>query len=94
LDFTNRLTPDAQKRISSAVEDARSARRVLVGNGLLTAVSLFACAFLSPGTPRTLIVAVLFFGGLCSSMQFTALDTLGFADVPPDQMNPAPKLPV
>jgi EmrB/QacA subfamily drug resistance transporter len=64
-------------------------RRVLIFNGLLTAVSLFACAFLSPATPTPVIVAVLFFGGLCRSMQFTSLTTLGFADVPPGQMSAA-----
>ncbi|MBV8378547.1 MAG: MFS transporter, partial [Verrucomicrobia bacterium] len=64
-------------------------RRVLIGNGILTALSLFACAFLSPMMPTPLIVAVLFFGGLCRSMQFTSLVTLGFADVPSSQMSAA-----
>jgi EmrB/QacA subfamily drug resistance transporter len=64
-------------------------RRVLIGNGLLTALSLFACAFLSPTTPTPVIVAVLFFGGLCRSMQFTSLNTLGFADIPSSQMSAA-----
>ncbi len=64
-------------------------RRVLIGNGLLTAASLFACAFLSPTLPVPIIIAVLFFGGLCRSMQFTSLNTLGFADVPPNQMSAA-----
>ena len=64
-------------------------RRVLIGNGLLTAFSLFACAFLSPALPTPVIVAILFFGGLCRSMQFTSLNTLGFADIPPAQMSAA-----
>jgi EmrB/QacA subfamily drug resistance transporter len=64
-------------------------RKVLIGNGLLTAISLFACALLSPAMPTPVIVAVLFFGGLCRSMQFTSLNTLGFADIPPNQMSAA-----
>jgi len=64
-------------------------RRVLIGNGLLTALSLFACALLSPAMPTPIISAILFFGGLCRSMQFTSLNTLGFADVPPGQMSAA-----
>ena len=64
-------------------------RKVLIGNGLLTAVSLFACAFLSPTLPTPVVVAILFFGGLCRSMQFTSLNTLGFADIPPGQMSAA-----
>jgi EmrB/QacA subfamily drug resistance transporter len=64
-------------------------RKVLIGNGLLTAVSLFACTFLSPTLPTPVILAILFFGGLCRSMQFTSLNTLGFADIPPSQMSAA-----
>jgi EmrB/QacA subfamily drug resistance transporter len=64
-------------------------RKVLIFNGLLTAISLFACALLSPELPTPLILLVLFFGGLCRSMQFTSLNTLGFADIPPGQMSSA-----
>jgi MFS family permease len=64
-------------------------RRVLIVNGVLTAVSLFACAFLSPTMPTPILFAVLFFGGLCRSMQFTSLNTLGFADIPAGQMSAA-----
>ncbi|MBV9489439.1 MAG: MFS transporter, partial [Verrucomicrobia bacterium] len=62
-------------------------RKVLIVNGFVTAASLFACALLKPDTPTAIIVAVLFFGGLCRSMQFTALNTLAFADVPADDMS-------
>jgi hypothetical protein len=58
-------------------------RATLIGNGLLAAASLFACGALFPDTPKAVIVAVLFAGGLFRSMQFTALNTLNFADVPP-----------
>ncbi|HEY0794109.1 MAG TPA: MFS transporter [Chthoniobacterales bacterium] len=58
-------------------------RTTLIGNGVLAAVSLFACGTLFPNTPRPVILVVLFAGGLFRSMQFTALNTLNFADVPP-----------
>jgi Major Facilitator Superfamily len=64
-------------------------RRILIGNGLLTALSLLACAFLWPTTPVPVILAILFFGGLCRFMQFTSLNTLGFADIPPRRMSAA-----
>jgi EmrB/QacA subfamily drug resistance transporter len=64
-------------------------RKVLLVNGLLTALSLFACAFLTPEMPTPVIVVILFFGGLCRSMQFTSLNTLGFADIPSGQMSAA-----
>lgn len=64
-------------------------RNVLLGNGLLAALSLTAIAAFSPSTPYPLVAATLFAGGLFRSMQFTAANTLGFADVPPAQMTGA-----
>ena len=41
---------------------------------------------LTPATPVWLICAVLFAGGLTRSMQFSALNTIAFADVPQPRM--------
>jgi EmrB/QacA subfamily drug resistance transporter len=64
-------------------------RRVLLVNGSLVLAGFVACALLGPGTPRSAIAAVLFCCGLCRSMQFTAFNTLAFADVQPAQMSGA-----
>ena len=64
-------------------------RETLVANGLLNAAAIFACAFLTPATPVAIVVAILFVSGLTRSMQFTALNTLAFADVPADRMSGA-----
>jgi EmrB/QacA subfamily drug resistance transporter len=64
-------------------------RSVLLWNGLLTAASIAACSALMPGTPFTIIVIVLFLGGASRSLQFTALSSISFADVPPAQMSGA-----
>lgn len=61
-------------------------KRILAVNGIFNVLALLACAMLSPGTPTALIIIVLFVSGLCRSMQFTAINTLAFADVPSDQM--------
>src|SRR5271165_2201065 len=53
-------------------------RTVLIANSLLSAVTIFACALFSSSTPKAIIVAVLFAGGLFRSMQFTSLNTVGF----------------
>ncbi len=62
---------------------------VLIVNGLLNAVFIAACALFSPDTPPWFIVPVLFIGGMCRSMHFTALNTIAFADIPPGQMTGA-----
>ncbi|TFW25250.1 MFS transporter [Duganella callida] len=55
---------------------------VILANGVANVLSLAACALLTPATPVWLIAAVLFVGGLTRSMQFSALNTIAFADVP------------
>jgi len=64
-------------------------RTVLLVNGGLNVAMIVAFALLSAGTPVVLTCAILFAGGLCRSMQFTALNSLAFADVEPAQMNGA-----
>ncbi|MDR3517003.1 MAG: MFS transporter [Azospirillaceae bacterium] len=64
-------------------------KTVLVGNGVLNALSLLACAFIEPTTPVPVIVLILFVGGLTRSMQFTAVNTIAFADVAAADMTAA-----
>jgi EmrB/QacA subfamily drug resistance transporter len=64
-------------------------RRVLLVNGALTTLTVLGCAALTPATPYAVMVVVLFAGGLTRSLQFSALNSLAFADVPPDQMSDA-----
>ncbi len=64
-------------------------RPVLITNGMLAAVSIFVCGLLVPAMPKALMAAVLFFSGLCRSMQFTSLNSLAFADVPAERMTGA-----
>jgi EmrB/QacA subfamily drug resistance transporter len=59
---------------------------VLLVNGLANVSTLAACALLTPSTPVWIIAVVLFVGGLTRSMQFSALNTIAFADVPQPRM--------
>lgn len=61
-------------------------RTVLVGNGLINAAAIAACAVFSPAVPLWLICLILFIGGMSRSMQFTALNTIAFADIPQPAM--------
>jgi MFS family permease len=64
-------------------------RRVLVVNGLVTAALIGSFSVLSPNTPAALTIVLLFAHGLSRSMQFTAISTLAFVDVPQSQMSSA-----
>jgi len=67
-------------------------RNVLLVNGSLVLVGFGACALLGRATPHAVIAAVLFGCGLCRSMQFTAFNTLAFADLAQNQMSGATTL--
>jgi len=64
-------------------------RATLLVNGSVNAALILGCAFLTPATPVAVIVALLFASGLTRSMQFTALNTLAFAEVPESWMSGA-----
>ncbi|MER8408835.1 DHA2 family efflux MFS transporter permease subunit [Mesorhizobium sp. M0185] len=67
-------------------------RSVLIVNGVIASLSIMACAALSPQTPQALVVVLMLIAGLSRSMQFTALNTLAFADVAPPQRSSAATL--
>lgn len=62
-------------------------KKLLLINGALNVLALLACAFLTPHTPVWVIMLVLYLGGVFRSIQFTAISTLAFADVPSPQMS-------
>jgi EmrB/QacA subfamily drug resistance transporter len=67
-------------------------RRVLVGNAVISAAFLLSYAAFRPGTPHLVILALLLTGGFFRSLQFTGINTLAFADVPPPRMSRATSL--
>lgn len=79
----------AMKPATTAILRRFGFRTTLIANGLLVVATLWGVAFLGPTSPYPVVAAVLFAGGLFRSMQFTALNTLGFADVPQEGMTAA-----
>lgn len=82
----------AMKSITTPTLRLFGFRSVLTMNGLLASGSIAACALLSPDTSEIIGFALLFFAGLTRSMQFTALNTIGFADIAPAQRSSASTL--
>jgi EmrB/QacA subfamily drug resistance transporter len=64
-------------------------RTLLLWNCLLGSAVLGTCALFRPDWPEALICAVLVFGGVVRSLQFDALSTLVFANVPVERMSGA-----
>lgn len=67
-------------------------RRVLITNGIMVSAGFAAMAMFTVNTPYWVMVLVLFISGLNRSMHFTALNTIGFADVGEQQMRDASTL--
>lgn len=67
-------------------------RTVLVVNTVIATVFLVASALFTAATPSAVIFAVLLVGGFFRSLQFTALNALGFADVDRPRMSQATSL--
>jgi EmrB/QacA subfamily drug resistance transporter len=82
----------SMKLVTTPVMRQFGFRPVLIVNGVIAALSLAAMSLLTPTTPKLVIVLVLFASGLSRSLQFTALNTLSFADVPKAQMSGASAL--
>jgi MFS family permease len=67
-------------------------RNIMVINAVVSSLFLAACALFTPATPLLLIMIILIVGGFFRSLQFTAINTLAYADVEPAEMSRATTL--
>jgi predicted MFS family arabinose efflux permease len=67
-------------------------RRTLIGNALLTGLTLTATGLFELSTPYWVVVVVLFISGIIRSLQFSTLGALTYADVPSQQSSDASSL--
>jgi MFS family permease len=82
----------AMKPLTTAIIRRFGFRSVLLVNGVLASLTVAAMSLLSPASPVAWTAAILFASGLARSLQFTALNTLSFADIPKPQMSAAATL--
>jgi EmrB/QacA subfamily drug resistance transporter len=64
-------------------------RRVLIGNAVISGLFLMSYALFKPDTAHLVIFLALLAGGFFRSLQFTAINTLAYADVPSPRMSKA-----
>jgi EmrB/QacA subfamily drug resistance transporter len=67
-------------------------RNIMVINAVVSSVFLAACALFTAATPLLLIMILLVVGGFFRSLQFTAINTLAYAEVDPPRMSRATTL--
>ncbi|MGH7051721.1 MAG: MFS transporter [Acetobacteraceae bacterium] len=64
-------------------------RATLIVNGLISALTIALMAGFRPAWPLAAIYGVLLMGGFFRSLQFTAFNSIAFADIPPQKLSAA-----
>ncbi len=92
ISFATALGAFAMKPLVRPLLRRTGFRLALVVNGAIAAAGIAALALIGPAWPSAAIFLLLAVGGLARSLQFTALNTLAFAEVPPERMSAATAL--
>ncbi|TCV93211.1 EmrB/QacA subfamily drug resistance transporter [Luteibacter rhizovicinus] len=87
--FVSALGAMAMKATAAPLLRRFGFRSVLVWNGVLSLAFIALCAAFRPDWPLWIIYAVLLIGGFFQSLQFTAYNTVAYADVPSERFSSA-----
>jgi MFS family permease len=79
----------AMKFTATAIIRRFGFRRVLVVNAIISGLFLASYGLFTVTTPQWLILALLLVGGFFRSLEFTALNAIGFADIEQAKMSRA-----
>ena len=79
----------AMKFTASTILRRCGFRRVLIVNGVISALFLASYGLFTPRPPHWLLLAALLAGGFFRSLEFTALNALGYADIDQARMSRA-----
>lgn len=79
----------AMKAVTSPILHRYGFKRVMMVNGVLSVLSIISCIFISSSMPLLVTIFILFLNGIFRSMQFTSINTIGFADLSPNQISSA-----
>ncbi len=71
----------AMKTAAQPILHALSFRRVLIVNALVSSAFLIANVWFTMETPHWIVMAVLLVGGFFRSLEFTALNAIGYAEI-------------
>jgi len=89
ITFTSAAGALLMKLVATPVIRHFGFKRVLTGNAVLAGGLVMICGFFQADTPIWVMVGVLIIGGISRSLQFTAVNTLTYADLGPQDMSRA-----
>jgi EmrB/QacA subfamily drug resistance transporter len=90
--FSSAVGAMGMKTLAARIIKTFGFRNIMVINALVSSFFLGACALFTAATPLLLIMIILVVGGFFRSLQFTAINTVAYADVEPAQMSRATTL--
>ena len=90
--FSSAVGAMGMKTLAARIIRTFGFRNMMTVNAVVSAVFLAVCALFTPATPLPLILVLLIVGGFFRSLQFTAINTVAYAEVEPAQMSRATTL--
>ncbi|MDO9297182.1 DHA2 family efflux MFS transporter permease subunit [Bradyrhizobium sp.] len=90
--FASAVGAMGMKTLAARIIRTFGFRNLMTINAVISSVFLAACALFTVTTPLLLIMIILVVGGFFRSLQFTAINTVAYAEVEPAQMSRATTL--
>jgi len=90
--FASAVGAMGMKTLAARIIRTFGFRNIMTINAIVSSVFLAACALFTASTPLLLIMIILVVGGFFRSLQFTAINTVAYAEVEPAQMSRATTL--
>jgi EmrB/QacA subfamily drug resistance transporter len=90
--FASAVGAMGMKTLASRIIRTFGFRNMMTVNAVVSSFFLAACALFTVTTPLLLIMIILVVGGFFRSLQFTAINTVAYAEVEPPQMSRATTL--
>jgi EmrB/QacA subfamily drug resistance transporter len=90
--FSSAVGAMGMKTLAARIIRTFGFRNLMTINAVVSAFFLAACALFTATTPLLLIMIILVVGGFFRSLQFTAINTVAYAEVGPAQMSRATTL--
>jgi EmrB/QacA subfamily drug resistance transporter len=92
ITFCSALGAMTMKTAIPAILRTFGFRTVLTVNALVSSAFLAACAAFTPGTPVSVIMAILLVAGFFRSLEFTSINSIAYADIDPERVGRATAL--
>jgi EmrB/QacA subfamily drug resistance transporter len=90
--FASAVGAMGMKTLAARIIRTFGFRNMMTINAVVSSFFLAACALFTAATPLLLIMIILVVGGFFRSLQFTAINTVAYAEVEPAQMSRATTL--